>query len=93
MATLYVMKVNQKFDKPLLLTGILFVLIGLLYKSRNLLPVEISELFFWLPKTEYIYYKVVEAKPEFEFGLLFFLIGIIILVLRRLFIKDKSSGV
>ncbi len=87
------MKVNQKLDKPLLLTGILFVLIGLLYKARDLLPVEISELFFWLPQREDMYYKVVEAEPEFKFGLLFFLIGIIILVFRRLVIKDVGSDV
>nr|WP_136252941.1 hypothetical protein [Ningiella ruwaisensis] len=85
------MKVNQKLDKPLLIAGILFVLLGLLYKARDFLPVEISELFFWLPQRYDMYYKVAEAEPEFKFGLLFFSIGIIVLVFRRLTIKDAGS--
>jgi hypothetical protein len=86
-------KVNQKLDKPLLVCGITFVLLGLVYKSRNLLPVEFSELFFWLSKDQDGYYKLVESEPEFKLGLVFFLIGLVVLVFRRLTIRVKGSDV
>jgi hypothetical protein len=87
------MKVNHKLDTPLLICGIVFILLGLIYKSRDLLPVELTELFFLLPPTEDRYYKLVESDPEFKFGLLFFILGIAVLIFRRIFIQVKSSGV
>lgn len=84
------MKLNKKFDKPMLFAGMFLVLLGVIYQNLEYLPVELSDLFFWLPKEEYGYFKLVESEPEFDFGLIFFILGILLLVIRSKFIKiDK----
>ncbi len=87
------MKINQKFDKPLLILGALFILLGAIYQNRGHLPIEFSHFFFWLPQKQDGYYKLVEGAPDLKFGLLFFVTGFLVLVFRRFAIEVTDSDV
>ena len=87
------MNLNQKFDVPLLVLGCSLILLGAIYQHREYLPLEFSQLFFWLPEKQDGYYKVVESGTDFNWGSLFFIVGIAVLFIRKRFTNVEKNDV